>query len=46
MAPLAELDATYYLRWSDDLYEGLSRQELEKFIKYGRYGPQGGGHPT
>jgi hypothetical protein len=46
MAPLAELDATYHLRWSDDLYEELSRQELEKFIKYGRYDPQGGGHPT
>jgi hypothetical protein len=46
MAPLAELDATYHLRWSDDLYEELSRQELEIFIKYGRYGPQGGAHPT
>jgi hypothetical protein len=42
MAPLAELDATYHLRWSNDLYEELSRQELEKLIKYGRYGPKGG----
>jgi hypothetical protein len=46
MAPPAELDATYNLRWSDDLYEELSRQDLEKFIKYGRYGAQGGTHPT
>jgi hypothetical protein len=46
MAPLAKLDATYHLRWSDDLYEELSRQVLENFIKYGRYGPQGGDRGT
>jgi hypothetical protein len=32
MAPLDELDATYHLRWSDDLYEELSRQELDREI--------------
>jgi hypothetical protein len=46
IAPSAELDATHHLRWSDDLYEELLRQELEQFIKYGRYGPQGWTHPT
>jgi hypothetical protein len=48
MAPSAELDATYHLRWSDDLYEELSRQELEEHIKYGRLmgGTSSKGGPT
>jgi hypothetical protein len=30
---------------SDDLFEELSRQELKKYIKYGRYGPPLGALP-
>jgi hypothetical protein len=42
VAPLTSLNSAFQIRWSDDLYEDLSRQELEKYIKYGRYGPPGG----
>jgi abortive infection bacteriophage resistance protein len=38
-APLAQLKSAFQLRWSDSLYEELSGQELDQFIKYGRYGP-------
>jgi hypothetical protein len=39
IAPLAYINKDLQLRWSDDLDEELSRQELERYIKYGRYGP-------
>jgi hypothetical protein len=42
VAPLARLNDAFQLRWSDALHEELSRQELERYIKYGRYGPAGG----
>jgi hypothetical protein len=42
VAPLASLNCAFQIRWSDDLYEEIFRQELEKYIKYGRYGPPGG----
>jgi hypothetical protein len=45
LAPLAQLNKAFQLRWSDSLYEELSGQELDKFIKYGRYGPHPH-HPT
>ena len=41
IAPLARINGEIRLKWSEDLYEELSRQELEKYIKYGRYGPRG-----
>jgi hypothetical protein len=40
LAPLAQLNSAFQLPWSDSLYEDLSGQELDQFIKYGKYGPQ------
>jgi len=40
IAPLATINNELRLRWSDELYEELSRQELERYINYGRYGPR------
>jgi hypothetical protein len=45
VAPLASLNSAFQIRWSDDLYEELSWQELEKYIKYGGYGSPGGASP-
>jgi hypothetical protein len=42
VAPLASLKSAFQIKWSDDLYEEPFRQELEKYIKYGRYAPPGG----
>jgi hypothetical protein len=42
IAPLATINNDFQLRWSDEVYEELSRQELERYIKYGRYGPPEG----
>eukprot|EP00962_Isochrysis_galbana_P000608 scaffold175_cov150-Isochrysis_galbana.AAC.8 len=42
LEPLATLNSLYKVRWDSELYEELSRQELEKYIKYGPLGPQGG----
>lgn len=39
IAPLASINGEIRLKWSEELYEELSRQELERYIKYGRYGP-------
>src|SRR6056297_2856554 len=41
IAPLATINRDYRLRWSEETYEELSRQELERYISYGRYGLQG-----
>jgi hypothetical protein len=40
LAPIAQVNSAFQLRWSDSLYEELSGQELDQFIKDGRYGPQ------
>eukprot|EP00962_Isochrysis_galbana_P024962 scaffold7688_cov130-Isochrysis_galbana.AAC.13 len=42
LEPLATLNSLYKVRWDSELYEELSRQELEKYIKYGPLGPPGG----
>jgi hypothetical protein len=42
IAPLANINNDFQLRWSGEVYEELSRQELERYIKYGRYGPPRG----
>jgi hypothetical protein len=42
VAPLPLLNSAFQIRWSDDLYEEISRHELEKYIKYGRHAPPGG----
>lgn len=41
IAPLATINSDTRLRWSDEVYEELSRQELKQYISYGRYGYQG-----
>jgi hypothetical protein len=40
LAPLAQLNSAFQLRWSDSFCEELSAQELDQFIRYGRYCPQ------
>jgi len=42
LEPLATLNSYYKVRWVNELYEELSRQELERYIKYGPLGPPGG----
>jgi len=42
LSPLGTINGAFNLRWNDNLYEELSRQELEQFKKYGRYGPSRG----
>eukprot|EP00962_Isochrysis_galbana_P025238 scaffold7747_cov140-Isochrysis_galbana.AAC.1 len=46
ISPLGTINGAFNLRWNDNLYEELSRQELEQFINYGRYGPSRGPHLT
>src|SRR6056297_613294 len=42
IAPLARINGDLKLRWSENVYEELYRQELDRYIKHGRYGPPGG----
>eukprot|EP00962_Isochrysis_galbana_P002888 scaffold797_cov168-Isochrysis_galbana.AAC.2 len=42
LEPLATLNSFYKVRCDSKLYKELSRQELEKHIKYGPLGPPGG----